>query len=330
MTCLSNPVYSDPAGKRIEEILKDEKHIPFYAAVDTHITETTALADLVLPAATCFESWGLDSREPIDMTPYIGLRQPVVRPMGEALSFSSVLAEIAKGIGQDVPYDDAGYIGSCLEKIKGLSANDEVMRLRKKGFWSSPDFKPGYRCYADGGFRTPSGKMELYSTELQKEGLSPLPFYRVRNEDADPTKGKLFLTTFKAGASASLNPNSKWLSEIFHENPLWINEVTAGKLGLADGQKVEIYSGNGNAVVTVRLTQAIHPEVLSIARDLGHWECGRFAMSKKSKSPDPDMSLIWWGDEKSFYISRVLTGESDRVSGGRGLMDTLVSIKKIG
>ncbi len=319
MTYLSNPVYSDPAGGRIEEILRDEKHIPFYAAVDTHITETNVLADIVLPAATCFESWGLDSREPAGMIPYIGLRQPIVRPGGEALSFSSILAAIVKGIGEDVPYDDVGYIGSCFEKIEGLGGNDAFRHLSKKGFWSNPDFKPRYRRYTDGGFRTPSGRMELYSGKLQKEGFSPLPFYRAINESADPAKGKLFLTTFKAGASASLNPNSKWLSEIFHENPLWINEQTAGSLGLADGQKVNIHSRNGNAVVIVRLTQAVHPEVVSIATGLGHWACGRFAVGKKSKGPDPDTSLIWWTDEKSFHISRVLTGESDKVSGSKGL-----------
>ena len=35
-----------------------------------------------------------------------------------------------------------------------------------------------YRKYADRGFRTPSGKVELHSTMLERYGYDPLPIFR--------------------------------------------------------------------------------------------------------------------------------------------------------
>ena len=330
MTYLSNPIYSEPAGRRISEILKDENLIPFYVAADTHIAETSIFADIVLPVTTCFESWGLDSRDAMDMIPYVGLRQPIVRPKGKALPLYTILAEIGNGIGEESDYGAEGYIRRLLKKIEGLNENGGFRHLRKEGFWSKENLKPIYRSYRDVGFKTPSGKMELYSAKLEKQGFSPLPAYKTLNKKIDLNNGKLFFTTFNVNVAATLNPNSKWLSEIFHENPLWINKKTAERFGIASGEKVEISSRRGKAVVIVRVTQAIHPEVVAISRNLGHWAYGHIARGEKFKSSDADTSLIWWGNGKSFHVTWLLNDEKDMVSGGKGLMDNVVDIKKLG
>jgi anaerobic selenocysteine-containing dehydrogenase len=329
MTYLSNPIYSEPSGRQIADILKDEKLIPFYVAADNYITETSVFADIVLPVATCFEGWGLDSRQGMDMIPYVGLRQPLIRPRGEALPFDNIIAGIGKGIGNVSSYNTQGYIKRAINKIEGLSEKSGFRHLRKDGFWSNPNLKPVYRSYKNAGFKTPSGKMELYSAELEKKGFSPLPVYKAVDK-VDPDQGKLFLTTFNVNVSAKLNPNSKWLSEIFHENPLWINEKTARKFGIVNGDKVEISSKRDKAVVVVRLTQAIHPEVAAISRNLGHWGYGHIAKGERFKGPDIDTSLVWWGNGRSFHVNWLLSGEKDLLSGGTGMMDTVVEIKKIG
>jgi len=330
MTYLSNPIYSEPTGRRIKDILKDENLIPSYIAADTHITETSIFADIVLPVATCFESWGLDSRQSMDMIPYVGLRQPIVKPRGATLSFYDILAWIRKGMGEKSEYDAEGYISTLSKKIEGLNEKGGFGHLRKEGFWYNPNLKPIYRSYRDNKFKTPSGKMELYSIELEKKGFSPLPIFKGDNEKADLKKSKVFLTTFNVNVAAKLNPNSKWLSEILHENPLWINTETAKRFGIANGEKVEISSKRGKAVLTVRLTQAIHPEVVSISRNLGHWAYGHIARGEKFKSSDVDTLLLWWGNDRSFHINWLLSGEKDLVSGGTGIADTVVDIKKLG
>ena len=46
--------------------------------------------------------------------------------------------------------------------------------LKQKGFVKIPF---SYRKYEDGGFRTPTGKIELYSTRMEEMGYAPLPYY---------------------------------------------------------------------------------------------------------------------------------------------------------
>jgi len=330
LTYLSNPVYADPFGKRIGEILKDEKLIPFYVAADTHITETSLLADIILPVATQFESWGLDSRQAMDRIPYIGLRQPLMKPRGEAISFSHMLGMIGRKIEKGIELDEKGYIKAQLKKIKGLEGIDGIERLEKEGFWMDPSLSPSYESYRPSGFKTPSRKMEIYASRLRKEGLSPFPTYKENDKKSNLANGELFLTTFSKNVAAPQNPNSKWLSEIFHENPLWFNEKTAERLGIKEGEKVEIHSKGMRTIVQVHLTQSVHPEVVAIARDLGHWAYGNVARGKKFKGSDPDTSLIWWDNGKSLHVNWLIQEEKDRVSGGTGWMATVVKIKKSG
>ncbi len=328
LTYLSNPVYADPSGKRIGEILKDEKLVPFFVAADTHITETSLFADMILPVATQFESWGLDSRPAMDRIPHIGLRQPLMKPRGEAISFSSILGMIGKSIEKGIEPDEKVYIKAQLKKIKGLEGTDGIKRLEKEGFWMDPNLSPSYESYRPSGFKTPSRKMELYAQKLKKEGQSPIPIYTGSDRKINLNNAEVFLTTFSKNVASRYNPNSKWLSEIFHENPLWINEKTAQKLGLVEGERVEISSKGMKAIVQVHLTQSVHPEVVAIARDLGHWAYGQVAKGKKFKSSDADTSLIWWNNGKSFHVTWLIQEEKDKVSGGMGWIPTLVKIKR--
>lgn len=328
LTYLSNPVYTDPSGKRIEEILKDEKLIPFYVAADTHVTETSLLSDMILPVATQFESWGLDSRPAMDRIPFIGLRQPLIRPRGETVSFSHLLGMIGKKIDSTIVPDEQGYIWAQLKKIKGVEGTDDKRRLEKDGFWMDQNLTPSYESYKKSGFKTPSKKMELYFPRLQKEGLSPFPIYPLNDKKINLNKDELFLTTFSKNVAASQNPNSKWLSEIFHENPIWMNKKTAERFGIQEGDKIEIHSKGIKVTVQVHLTQSIHPEVVAIARDLGHWAYGNVVRGKKFKSSDQDTSFIWWNNGKSFHVNWLIQEERDRVSGGLSVMNTIVKIKK--
>lgn len=330
LTYLSNPVYADPSGKRIGEILKDEKLVPFYVAADTHITETSLFADMILPVATQFESRGLDSRQAMDRIPYIGLRQPLMKPRGEAISFSHMLGMIGKRIDKGIELDEKGYIKAQLKKIKGLEGTDGEKRLEKDGFWMDPSLSPSYVSYRQSGFKTPSRKMELYVSRLKKEGLSPFPAYKENDKTLSLNNDELFLTTFSKNVASQYNPNSKWLSEVFHENPLWINEKTAKRLGLAEGEKVEIHSKGMKSTVEVHLTQSVHPEVVAIARGLGHWAYGQVAKGKKFKSSDADTSLIWWNNSKSVHVNWLIQKEKNRVSGGISGMSSVVKIKKSG
>ena len=57
-----NPVYSNGDCRENDRILKDEEKIPFLVAVDVALSESSQLADLVLPDATYLERWSYVGR----------------------------------------------------------------------------------------------------------------------------------------------------------------------------------------------------------------------------------------------------------------------------
>ena len=79
----------------------------------------------------------------------------------------------------------------------------------------------------------------------------------------------------------------KYLTEIVHDNPVWINTRTALKLGIKTGDEVEITtyrpkgatyrsSGDkvGSAVVRAIVTEGIHPRVLAMSNSLAKNSAG--------------------------------------------------------
>ncbi|MDO8426674.1 MAG: molybdopterin-dependent oxidoreductase, partial [Deltaproteobacteria bacterium] len=57
----TNPVFTTPKAAKLEDSLKN---IPFIVSFSSFMDETTALADLILPAHTFLEDWGDDFAEP--------------------------------------------------------------------------------------------------------------------------------------------------------------------------------------------------------------------------------------------------------------------------
>lgn len=335
MTYKANPVYSQPDCRSSERVLQDEKLIPFYVAIDTHLTESSVYADLLLPEATYLERLEIESPPALEMVPFLSLRQPVVRPLGECVPFMDILIELAKRIGGKMetyfPYGSAeDYWLAVISKIPALMDAGGLDYLREHGFWMDPKSKPEYQAYLKKGFPTPSGKLEIYSQRLRDAGHSPLPTYRPIKAHESLKEAELILTTFQWNVHTHFyTANCKWLSEIIHANSAWIHPQTAEQRGIKDGDRIRIASRLGSIVTRAYVTQGIHPRVIAISDSCGHWQGGRIAQAKRFKSPDPDTSLIWWDEEgNGVHPNPIIPVASGPVGGGQAWMDTVVSISK--
>ena len=147
-------------------------------AVNRFPTADMAYADLILPAATMFETQSYmihDGR--------IQLRQRVIEPRGEARGDYLIFAELARrlGYGHLWPQSEEAMVERALE---GTGITLEELRANPEGV-DFPLPKMRYRKYetgelrADGkpGFDTPTGKFEIASEWLRAEGYEPLPVY---------------------------------------------------------------------------------------------------------------------------------------------------------
>ncbi len=139
-----NPVYVNGECKENIDILTDGKLVPFFVSADAFMSESTALADLILPDVTYLERRSWDDMFCYDMIPEFYIRQPVVKPLGETRQFQDVCIDIAKRLGLKMPYSSTlDYVKQSCEQ-SGLSFDN----IHKDGVWHDPSAKPKFKSYA--------------------------------------------------------------------------------------------------------------------------------------------------------------------------------------
>ena len=135
-----NPVYVNGECAENIEILKDESLIPYIVSVDPFMSESTSLADLILPDVTYLERWSWDDMASYALIPEFYIRQPAVKPLGETRQFQDVVCDLAKRLGLDLGFD------STLDFIRKSCEESGVdfELLKNEGVWSDPNAKPKY------------------------------------------------------------------------------------------------------------------------------------------------------------------------------------------
>src|SRR5205085_2522746 len=65
--------------------------------------------------------------------------------------------------------------------------------------------------------------------------------------------------------------NAKWLTELAHTNPLWLNTVDAERLGVRTGELVKVSTDIGFFVLKAWVTEGIRPGVVGCSHHMGRW-----------------------------------------------------------
>ena len=220
------------------------------------------------------------------------------------------------------------------------------------------------------GFITPSRKFSVYHPDIEQaakdrgfteDGGKGMPTYFPVPSIAKMKPEQLHLVTFKWNVHTQGRTQSqKFLTEIVHHNPMWINTDMAAKHGIKTGDMVEITTYRpyghamtgggeivGKALVPAWVTEGIHPRVLAVSNTLGNIYHGRAATArngKKLSSPsfdkaviDDDQDLdedIWWdqargGTGAGYNINAILPIQPAPLVGMQGWYDTICSIRKV-
>ncbi len=203
-----------------------------------------------------------------------------------------------------------------------------------------------------------SGWFELDSKILLAKGYPGMPVWMPIPEHEGLTADELFLLTFKMPTQThSRTQNCKYLSEITHHEPCWINPTTAAALGVTDGGEMrltlnrELYndkdldptkkmgSEQTSMVVEAKVTSRIHPRAIAISHHLGHWAYGRYASGNASPvasdadqaaqiAADTDATEMWW-DKHGFRGNWITPNAGDPIGGGLRYFDVVVSVEAI-
>jgi anaerobic dimethyl sulfoxide reductase subunit A len=167
---------------RSAEILRDESKVEFIVVQDNFLTPTGMFADIILPACTQFETWGVE-----DGWKYgdeVILQPKLVEPPGESKSDYRICADLAERLGIREAFtegrDEKAWVEWCLQVFRStrfpeLPTLDEFIE-KNLGAYSNPVTNPKI-AFAD--FRadptkyplnTPSGKIEIFSKKLHDMG----------------------------------------------------------------------------------------------------------------------------------------------------------------
>src|SRR5262249_47167906 len=156
--------------------------LDFHAHADLFMTPTAALADIVLPVASCFEREALNIGFEInaEAKSHVQLRPAIVPPAGEARPDTDFIFDLAVrlGLGEkfwngdvDAAYrHQLGPSGVPLEELRGEPAGKRVVLSARPIKHADTDAQGNAR-----GFPTPSRKIEFWSEILRRHGYAPLP-----------------------------------------------------------------------------------------------------------------------------------------------------------
>jgi anaerobic selenocysteine-containing dehydrogenase len=252
----SNPAAVCPDQARVlKGLLREDL---FTVVHEQFPTDTVDYADVVLPATTQLEHF--DIHNSYGHT-YVQVNQPAIAPLAEAKSNNDVFRLLAKKLGFEAELFDISdeelarqtlQPGAIPRRFPPRDALDGITleRLKAEGplrLNLPRDFAP----FAEGGFNTPSGKCELYSPWLEKQGLDPLPTYTPPHEDPQtrPELAVRFpLQMISPPAPSFLNStfvNIDTLRKTAGEPTVEIHREDAAKRGIRDGQWVRVFNDRG-------------------------------------------------------------------------------------
>jgi anaerobic selenocysteine-containing dehydrogenase len=253
----SNPVAVAPDSARVARGFAREDL--FTVVLEHFQTDTADYADILLPATTQLEH--LDVIKPYGHY-YLMANNPAIAPLGECKPNSEIFRLLARAMGFTEP-----CFGDSDEAIaQAAVAGDWDFRAVRMQGWKRVGRPTEVARFADGGFDTPSGKVEFHSARAAELGLDPLPDYVAPQEDTRSAAARRYpLAMISPPARNFLNSsfvNVRSLRAAEGEPWLDIHPHDAAQRKVTDGGYVRVFNDRGSLELRARVTDRARPGVV--------------------------------------------------------------------
>lgn len=269
---------------RTMAVLRDESLVRFIVVSDLYMTPSARFADVLLPADSSLERE--DIGVPWTGERYIVLGRKAVDPPGECRNEYWWLSRVAARLGVADAFTE------------GLTREGWIRRLADEAHASDPRL-PGYEELKEAGFyreapeeyvayakeiadpashpfKTPSGKIEIFSGALydmgRPEDIPAVPKYVPAWEGPEDPLRSIYplqcIGPHTKGRTHSTADGSTWMEEA-DPHRMWISPGDAAARGIADGDRVRVYNDRGALEVTAQITRRVRPGVVAISQ--GAW-----------------------------------------------------------
>jgi assimilatory nitrate reductase catalytic subunit len=279
----SNPVVSAPRAAHIEERLKS---LDFLAVADVVLSETAALADVVLPVT----QWAEETGTTTSLEGRVLLRRQAITPPDGVRSDLDVLHELAArlGVEKGFPSDPEEVFEELRRASAGGAADYSGITYRRLAeengvFWPCPapagaegfgdcedaslDVLPDDPAEDDVPYGahpgTPRLFLDRFATEDGRACFVPVS-HRASAEEPDD-EYPVLLTTGRVVAQYQSGAQTRRVDELNAAAPgpfVEMHPRLAERLGAAEGDAVAVVSRRGRAVAPARITNTIRPDTV--------------------------------------------------------------------
>ena len=255
-----NPLIVHPDQNRMRRALA--RSDLFTVGIDIAMTDSMKYADVILPACSHFEYADIYAAYGQQ---YLQRAEPAIAPVGEALPNTEIFRRLAARFG----FDEPAFTASDAELMDdALDRNDPRMRgLRPSQLPLDAALSMEY----DGGepvlFQnvwptTPSGRIELESSDLGKRYGTPLPGFR-------PLASAFPLTLITPASDQRITSTFGGLAINDATPVLEMHPADAAGRQLADGTRVRVWNELGEVFLPLCVTNAVRPGV--VCSEKGAW-----------------------------------------------------------
>jgi len=258
---LSNPIISYPDSEATHKALTS---LDFFVVSELFPTPTTAIADIVLPAA-----WGAE-HDTVGYWPgwfgEIRAYPKVVDPPGEARSDMDWINELGNRLGLgEYFWEDVQEVLDHMLEPSGLSWED----FKEKRIFHA---QKEYKRYEEGIFKTPSGKVEIVSKQLEDLGYSPMPRFEELSRFRFDASAKYPLLLFNSKEGVYMLTGYKHveaLRDMKRQPTVEMNPSTAEESGLKEGDWITIETNKGRVKQILSLDPDLDPKLVHAS--FGWW-----------------------------------------------------------
>jgi formate dehydrogenase major subunit len=241
-----NPAMSDPDANHAREALASLDHL---VVQDIFLTETAALADVVLPASAFPEKTGSFT----NTDRLVQLGRQALNPPGQARQDWHILQAMAQGLGLDWHYTDIGEVyeemRQCMPSLAGLS----WARLQREGAVVHPcpdEDAPGEAVVFIDHFPTPTGRGRFVPADIVPADERP---------DADYPFVLITGRQLEHWHTGSMTRRSEVLDQLEPDPVASLHPLDLERLGVAPGSVLTLRSRRGEVTLYARADDGTPP-----------------------------------------------------------------------
>lgn len=259
-----NPAVSLMDASRVGRALES---VDFLVVIDKFMTRTARLADVVLPASSCFEKTQLNRAYLRNRI--VRIQNQVIEPLAESWPDWKIVFELGRRIGLEEEFPWQTVEEAIDYQLEPTGITVQMLRENPDGV-QTEDMQ--FQKYTSNNFNTPSGKVEFAPHKLKEAGFASVPY-----SDGYPAQPVSFSDQLDRYPFLGISGarSNRFTHSQFHQIPTLsqdqkacvvdIHPDDAHTFNINDRDVIQVETPRGRIEMPAKISRDVHPGSLRIA-----------------------------------------------------------------